>query len=45
MAGGFPVIPTTKAKEINVAMDFDDVPSPTKRARASLGGAAPTLVA
>jgi len=39
------VVPTTKAKEINVAMDFDDVPSPTKRARVSLGGAAPTLVA
>eukprot|EP00746_Dinoflagellata_sp_MGD_P160244 gnl/MRDRNA2_/MRDRNA2_86859_c0_seq1.p1 gnl/MRDRNA2_/MRDRNA2_86859_c0~~gnl/MRDRNA2_/MRDRNA2_86859_c0_seq1.p1 ORF type:complete len:418 (+),score=146.42 gnl/MRDRNA2_/MRDRNA2_86859_c0_seq1:113-1366(+) len=39
------VVPSTKVKEIDVAMDFDDVPSPAKRARVSLGGAAPTLVA
>jgi len=41
------VVPTDKAKEIDVAMNFDDVPSPAKRStsRVSLGGAAPTLVA
>jgi hypothetical protein len=39
------VDPTDKAKEIDVAMNFDDVPSPAKRSRASLGGVAPTLVA
>jgi chromosome segregation ATPase len=39
------VEPTNKAKEIDVTMNFDDVPSPTKRTRVSLGGVAPTLLA
>jgi hypothetical protein len=38
------LVPTAKAKEIDVAMNLDDVPSPSKKARVSLGGAPTTLV-
>lgn len=38
--------PTTNVKEIDVSMNFDDVPSPSKKNRVSLGvESAPTLVA
>lgn len=38
-------LPTTKAKEIEVAVNFDDVPSPSKAIRKSLGGVVPMVVA
>merc|ERR1711904_186471 len=39
------IVPITKVKEIDVAMNFEDVPSPSKKTRISLGGGdAPSLV-
>jgi len=38
------VLPSTKAKQIDVAMNFDDVPSPSK-GRQSLGGDIPMVIA
>jgi len=39
------VIPATKAKQVDVALNFEDVPSPAKRARQSLGGVVPMVAA
>jgi len=38
-------IPTAKVKEIEVAMNFHDMPSPSKKARHSVGASIPMVVA